>query len=174
MSAPGTIMRRAATLVALALALASCGSAGRKLEADDTARSLLAQCEMLRQSGRLKSRVAVVDCALPRTIDAYTAAGYSYMDLIYVSLQALRNGADRIDRGQASEAEVEREMQALQIRIDAEDQRRRDLMSRGGAVTPVDPETLVAGLDALAPRSRATPLPPPVNCATFGPFGNCN
>ncbi|HXQ51689.1 MAG TPA: hypothetical protein VN802_11390 [Stellaceae bacterium] len=167
-------MRRVAAILAVALALASCAQMPRKIEAQEKSRDLLARCEALREAGRLKTHVEVVDCALQRVIDTWTAAGYPFMDLVYVWIQARRNGADRIDRGQATEAEVERQLAQLDARIDDEEKRRQDLISRGANPAPVAPETLVVGLDTLSPRPIAKPRQPEGNCVSIGPFRQCN
>ncbi len=155
-------MRRRSILgVAILLALQACVvPQSRKTEADEAARAAFARCEAMRQSGALKTHLAVVDCAMPKVVAAYEQSAYPFEDLIYISLNARRIGAQKIDRGKATEAEVQRDLGELQTRVAAEERRRLDIIAYGGSPQPAAPDTLLQGLSTLTPMPSAAALAP--------------
>ena len=162
-------------LLLLGLALAGCGStylAAAALEADQRAQAAYADCDAQRQSGALRSYRQAAACAQPKVLAAYQQAGYPYIDLVELELAARATGADSIDTGFASAADVNRDIAELEQRITAERQRRRDGEMRSGGSAPyVPPQQLLAGLDTLSdkvlPRANS-------NCFTVGSFSRCN
>lgn len=143
------------------LALTACiMSAQRTAESDEAAADAYQKCENLRIAGVVKSHVASVDCAIPKVQQAYQVAAYPFMDLVYISVQARRYGARKVDTGEATEAEYQSQVQELQARLKAEETRRLDRMQLGGNPKPEPPEELVRGLSALVPTPAAAALPP--------------
>lgn len=141
-------------------------------EADTRAQAAYADCDAQLRSGRLKSHRQAVDCAKPRVLAAYQENAYPFTDLVDLDLRARAAGADRIDNGSASTADVDRDLAELDRRIAAERQRRIDEGSaRGGAPSTVPPEQLLAGLNALT--GRALPRSDSA-CFTVGTFKHCD
>jgi hypothetical protein len=159
----------------LGLALAGCGttSSGPAVrEADQRAQAAYADCEAQRRSGMLQSYRQAATCAQPKVLMAYQQSGYPYIDLVELELAARATGAERIDTGFSSAADVDRDIAELERRIADERQRRRDgEMRTGGSAPYVPPQQLLAGLDTLTnravPRSGA-------NCFTVGSFNRCD
>jgi hypothetical protein len=168
-------MRSRAIFLLLSLALAGCGTtfpAAATRDADQRAQAIFADCEAQRLSGVLRSYRQAAECARPRVLAAYQQSGYPYIDLVELDLAARATGADRIDTGYASAADVTRDIAELDRRIADERQRRRDgEMRLGGSAPYVPPQELLAGLDSLTgrdvPRSGA-------NCFAVGSFSHCN
>ncbi len=163
------------TLILLALALAGCGStysASAARDADERAQAAYAACDAQLRAGALTSYRQAADCARPRVLSVYQQNGYPYMDLVNLDLSARAIGAERIDNGFASPADVERDILTLEQRIAAERQRRRQgEMVMGGSAPYLPPERLLAGLDTLT--SRALPAKG-ANCFSVGDFTRCN
>ena len=145
----------------VALALFGCTiSQTRKEEADATATAAYAHCDTLRRAGKYKTHLAAVDCAVPAVVEAYQESAYPFTDLVSIEIQARRIGASNIDSGKATEAEYQDDLAALDTRLAAEDQRRREIMTYGGRPQPVATETLVQGLPAFAVKPVAAEPPP--------------
>lgn len=159
----------------LLFALTGCFSiGGRAGEAGATAQAAWAHCDELRQMGQLKTHVAAVQCAARPVLDAYEGADYTFMDLVYVSIQARRMGAARVDNGDLTDEQYRRDVAALDARLAAEEKRRRDIQFYGGQTAPVPPEQLVAGLASFAPEARASAPPPgPGGCVPLGAIRAC-
>jgi hypothetical protein len=166
---------RVSIALALLAALAGCTSVFSPVamrEADTRAQAAYADCDAQLRSGRLKSHRQAVDCAKPKVLAAYQEDGYPFMDLVDLDLRARAAGAARIDGGLASEADIDHDITELDRRIALERQRRIDQgNARGGAPTPVPPEQLLAGLDALT--GRALPRPDAA-CFKVGSFTHCD
>jgi len=164
----------------LAPAIAACAAVfSRKEEADHRAQAAYAQCESLREAHRLATHLAAVDCAIPTVVGAYREAAYPFEDLLFMSIQARRIGAGRLDRGGVSEDEEKRDLATLGERIAAEEKRRFAVMGASGNLRPMTSETLVQGLVSFAPEPTpeavAPPLPgSPANCFTIGGAQRCN
>lgn len=161
-------------LLLLAWALAGCGStlsASATRDAERRAQAAYADCDAQLRRGQLKSYRQAVDCARPKVLAAYQENGYPYMDLVNLDLSARSIGAERIDTGFASEADVNRDIAELGRRIAAEQQRRLDAERSTGASPPIfPPERLLVGLEALTNK----PLPRAgANCFTVGSFTRC-
>ncbi len=153
---------RALAAAVLALALAGCFiSQSRKEEADSKAAAIYAQCDQQRRTGKYATHLAAVDCAVPTVAGAYQQAAYPFTDLVYISVQARRIGANKVDTGETTEAEYQHDLAELDTRLAAEDARRRKAMSHGGNPQPVPVDTLVEGRSAFAPAPTAAAVPPP-------------
>jgi hypothetical protein len=161
--------------VLLGLALAGCGStylAAATREADQRAQAAYADCEAQRRSGVLRTYRLAAACAQPKVLAAYQQAGYPYIDLVQLELAARATGAERIDTGFSSAADVDRDIAELERRIADERQRRRDGEMRSGGSAPyVPPQQLLVGLDALT--NRALPASG-ANCFAVGSFNRCD
>jgi hypothetical protein len=141
-------------LAALAcVLLASCGVVAIK-RAGEEMRRIRTQCEARRRSGELTGLTAVERCVEPGVIAAYREADYPYMDLIRFAEAARLAGAEKVDKGEITEGEYERQRGKLRGRLADEIDRRNaeTLPPRRDADMP-DPSTtakLVAGLSAFS------------------------
>jgi len=161
----------AATILVL---LAACGvfSGQAMRDSDQRAQAAYADCDAQLRSGRLKSHRQAVACAKPEVLAAYQENAYPFMDLVELDLAARAAGAERIDTGYASEADVDRDIAELDRRIAAERQRRIDAThATAGAVAPVPAGQLLAGLDALTGRAVPRNDKP---CFAIGSFKHCD
>jgi hypothetical protein len=168
----------AAVMVAAALAGCADNGSSRKPEADRAAAAAYAQCEARRAAHQLPSHVAAVACAAPTVVDAYQEAGYPFDDLVDISIEARRIAAERLDDGQITQAQENRDLAVLATRITAEENRRIAATHVGGRPTPTPPEILVRGLASFAPTPAEAegPVPPLAagkNCFTLGPESHC-
>lgn len=122
--------------------------------AGEEMRGIRADCEARRQSGELTSGTAVERCAEPRVLAAYRKADYPYMDLIRFAEAARLAGAEKVDKGEISESDYERQRSKLRGRLADEIDRRNAETPppRSDAEMP-DPSTtakLIAGLSAFS------------------------
>jgi hypothetical protein len=142
-------------------------------EAEATANAAYADCNTQLRQGKLKSFRQAVECAEPPVVAAYQGAGYPYMDLIQFDLNARMHGAEEIDVGAASEADVDRDIAVLETRINQEQQRRMDYRAQTGGAAPdmpLDQLTVGVGLNALNGRA---PPPTASDCFKVGSLTNC-
>ncbi|HEX6842072.1 MAG TPA: hypothetical protein VF113_11105 [Stellaceae bacterium] len=143
--------------------LSGCGSTGPTetpaiKAAGEEMRSIRAQCEARRQSGELTGMTAVERCAEPDIVAAYAKADYPYMDLIRFAEAARLAGAEKVDKGEISERDYDRQRRELRDRLAGEIDRRNAETPppRSNADMP-DPSTtakLVAGLSAFSALER--------------------
>jgi hypothetical protein len=121
-------------------------------------RGIRVECEARRRSGELTSVTAVERCAAPGVIAAYRKADYPYMDLIRFAEAARLAGAEKVDKGEISERDYERQRRELRDRLAAEIDRRNAETPppRSDADMPDPPTTakLVAGLSAFSALAR--------------------
>jgi hypothetical protein len=167
----------AGALMPLALSACLMMSAQRKDEADETAADAYQKCENLRLAGVIKSHVGAIDCALPQVQKAYQVAAYPFDDLIYISVQARRFGARKVDSGEISDAEYQSAVQEMNGRLKAEEKRRLARMNLGGDPKPEGPDEIMRGLTALMPTPAAAALPPPpksADCVPIVGIRQCN
>lgn len=82
------------------------------------------ECQAKRLTGELPTYAASVRCSNPTFISAMQQAGYPYMDLIHLLAAARLAGAEKIDRRELTEAELQRQYTELASRVTAEEQRR--------------------------------------------------
>jgi hypothetical protein len=161
-------------ILPLLVALAGCASvfSGPAMrDADRRAQAAYIDCDAQLRQGKLKSHRQAIDCARPKVLAAYQQNGYPFMDLIELELAARTAGAERIDTGFASEADVDRDIGELDRRLAFERQRRIDATNAtGGAAAPMPPQQLLAGLDALT--GRALPSAGS-SCFQIGSFSRC-
>ncbi len=164
-------------LLLLAGALAGCGSTyfpSAIRDADQRAQAAYADCDAQLRSGALKSHRQAVDCAKPKVLLTYQQNGYPYMDLVNLDLTARTVGADEIDTGFATEADINRDIAELDRRIGAERQRRVDAEKGfGGSATPTPVAQMLAGLTALTGGSNA-PTQTSSTCFKVGTFSHCD
>ena len=143
--------------------LASCRSAGPTetaaiKAAGEEMRGIRAQCEARHRSGELTSVTAVERCAEPEVIAAYRKADYPYMDLIRFAEAARLAGAEKVDKGEISESEYERQRGKLRGRLADEINRRNaetpPPRSDADMPDPAITATLVTGLSAFSALAR--------------------
>lgn len=147
-------------LAALAcVVLAGCHSGGPTetpaiKAAGEEMRGIRAECEARHRSGELASVTAVERCAAPDVIAVYRKADYPYMDLIRFAEAARLAGAEKVDKGEISESEYERQRGTLRGRLaDEIDRRNAETPPPRSDADMPDPATtaqLVAGLSAFS------------------------
>jgi Transglycosylase SLT domain len=81
------------------------------------------ECKVKRLSGELKTYVQSAMCSNPGIVRAFGAVNYKRMDLIQGFAAKRSELAEKLDRGQITEAQGERELSDLSNRIRAEDRR---------------------------------------------------
>jgi len=148
----------------LGLGLGGCAPGPSNTPATEAAgeemRHIRAECEDLRKKGEIKTLESTESCANPRIVAAYQQAGYPYMDLIRFAAAARLAGAEKVDNGEISEAEYDRQRLVLRDRV-ADEIRHRNaeaaapgqqsaaLPSGAGALDPDTEARLVKGLPAF-------------------------
>ena len=162
-SPPRTWCRWVASAAVAGALLTACASAGTTetpaiKRAGDEMRGIRAHCEARRRSGELTGVTAVERCAEPDVIAAYRKADYPYMDLIRFAEAARLAGAEKVDRGEISEREYERQRLMLRDRLaDEIDRRNAETPPRRSDTDMPDPSItakLVAGLSAFGALAR--------------------
>ncbi|HUZ74495.1 MAG TPA: hypothetical protein VMU87_16035 [Stellaceae bacterium] len=153
-------------------------SQSRVDEAKAKAQAAYARCDELRRAGHYATHLAAVDCAVPTVVAAYGEAAYPFNDLIYISIQARRVGAAKVDAGEVTDAQYRRDLVVLDTRLAAEDRRRRAIMEYGGNPQPAAVGTLLQGLSAFTTTSEtaARPAPGPAaepGCVPLGAIRTC-
>jgi hypothetical protein len=173
-------------------------AAVRYRTAAETAKKVVLDCRAKRLSGELKTHKASADCSNPILIQAYEDAVFPHMDLIRLMAAARAVGAEKIDRGEITEAESQLQLTELETRVRNEIQRRELAVAnaRSQAATAAAAQSqaaaahsqaaaantanLLLGLSALqassAPRPIGShPISPPVitNCRYIGATLNC-
>lgn len=120
-------------------------------------RAIHEQCGARHQSGKLKTVTEVERCAAPGVVAAYAKAHYPYMDLIRFAEAARIAGAGKVDSGEITQEEYDRQRLMLRDRVAAEISRRNK--EAGSQEAPraypaeIDPATrdrLVSGLTAFS------------------------
>jgi hypothetical protein len=145
--------------------------ASRKMEA------AVLECRELRRRKTLKTFKESAECSRPKIIAAYQEAGYPYMDLIILFASARMAGAENLDKGKNTEAEVQLQMAELQKRIGAEEQKRNHALANAQSIQadsqtaniPAS-EVLLQGLGAIQPAQIANR---PAACNRTGGVTNC-
>jgi hypothetical protein len=82
--------------------------------------SAVKECKEKRLSGELKTYVQSAMCSNPRVVQAFSAVDYKHMDLIEEFVVKRRELAEKLDRGEITEAQGERELAVASKRIWAE------------------------------------------------------
>lgn len=149
---------RAASLL---LVLAGCHMAPQATDtpaikaAGDQMRAIYKDCKERRLAGEFRSLEQSEACAGAPVIAAYEAAHYPYMDLIRFAEAARMAGAAKVDSGEISEAEYDRQRLRLRDRL-ADEIDRRNAAAAKAASPPVgelDAATkakMLRGLSAFA------------------------
>ncbi len=96
------------------------------IAAGDKMRAIHEQCAERRNSGELKTVTQVERCAAPGIIAAYEEAHYPYMDLIRFAEEARIAGAEKVDSGEITQAEYDRQRLLLRDRVAQEIRRRNN------------------------------------------------
>jgi hypothetical protein len=92
--------------------------------ASKAAISVANECRAKRLSGELKTHVQSVECSNPRIVEAWSAANYKYMDLVKSFAAKRLELARRVDRGELSEEQNQRQIADFYSRLQAEERRR--------------------------------------------------
>jgi hypothetical protein len=122
-------MRRALLVIALPLLSAGCATGPTPLDspaikaADKEATAARQACAQRYQSGEM-TMAQSVECSNPKVIAAFEGADYPYMDLLRLGMDARLAGAQKVDRGELSPEEYQRQLGELRKRIGAEMRRR--------------------------------------------------
>ena len=129
--------------------------------AGDKMRAIHEQCDERRRSGEFETLAQVERCTGPRVVAAYEEAHYPYMDLIRFAEAARLAGAEKVDSGEISEAEYDRQRLLLRDRLAGEISRRnKEAASQESARTSADEidsattDRLVNGLSAFSALER--------------------
>jgi len=164
------------TFVLIGLALSGCVgtySQSATRDAERRAQQAYIQCNTELRDGVLKSYRQAVECARPKVLAAYQSAAYPNMDLVQLDLYARALGAQRIDRGQATPAAVNRDIAELERRIAAEQQRRLNARrTTTGGATAISLVSLLNGLTAITGTSQKLPALGQ-DCFKVGTFTHC-
>ena len=83
--------------------------------------SAVKECKAKRLGGELKTYVQSAMCSNPGVVQAFIAVNYKHMDLIQAFAAKRLELAERLDRGQISEAQGERELSDFSNRIRGEE-----------------------------------------------------
>ncbi len=120
-------------------------------------RAIHQQCAERRGSGEFNTVSQVERCASPGVIAAYEEAGYPYMDLIRFAEEARLAGAEKVDSGEITEAEYDRQRLLLRDRLATEIRRRNEESatqepprSSAQELDPATRDRLVQGLSAFS------------------------
>ncbi len=115
------------------------------------------QCAARHDSGEFSTVTQVERCAAPSVIAAYQEARYPYMDLIRFAEAARLAGAAKVDDGEITEAEYDRQRLLLRDRVAEEiRQRNKEAASQssprayGAEIDPATRDRLVNGLSAFS------------------------
>ncbi|SRR5579883_1439220 len=159
---------RAGGAVIFALALAGCSLLPQRTDtpeikaAGEQMRAIHAACNERLRSGELTSLAQVEECASGPIIAAYEAAHYPYMDLIRFAEAARIAGAEKVDRGEISAAEYDRQRLELRDRLADEIDRRNaeaepEAASASSQTASLDPATKAKLLQGLSAFSSLEP-----------------
>ncbi|HEX7967637.1 MAG TPA: hypothetical protein VF502_05415 [Stellaceae bacterium] len=129
--------------------------------AGDKMRAIHEQCDERRRSGEFENLTEVERCVGPRVIVAYEEAHYPYMDLIRFAEAARLAGAEKVDSGEITEAEYDRQRLLLRDRLaDEINRRNKEAASHesprtyGPDIDPATRDQLVNGLGAFSALER--------------------
>ena len=134
-------------------------------------RSILAECELKRLRGELKTYAQSAQCSNPVIIQAHQDAGDPAMNLVYLFTAYRLAIADRIDRGALSQAEGNLMLAQLVSRINTERLQRDMAAAQQRARPGASYESLLQGLGVWQSSSNqaaqnstadpSRPAPPP-------------
>lgn len=130
----------------------------------EASRAAIIECREMRLRGQLSSYKESAQCSNPKIFAAWKAANYPHMDLITEWLDAREAASEKVDQKLITPKEFESQMDALTIRLTAEEQRRRaglissadgDLVLQLPAATQVIGVATPPGQERLAARKYA-------------------
>jgi hypothetical protein len=155
-------MRRAAFALSLTLLAAGCAFGPNPtntpaIKAADAEATAARQACLKRYEAGEMTMAQSVQCSNPKVIAAFEQADYPYMDLLRLGMDARLAGAERVDRGELSADEYQRQLTELRKRIAAEMRRRNGDTDAEGKPAATYPQTadatekakLLDGLDAF-------------------------
>jgi hypothetical protein len=127
-------------------------------------RGILAECELKRLNGELKTYVASTECSNPVIIRAHQDAGDPAMNLIYLITAYRLAIAERIDKHTLSEAEANLMLAQLISRVNTERLQRDIATAQWRARTAQTYEALLQGLGiwqrSAGPAAQASAAAP--------------
>ena len=94
------------------------------VQRDAEVKAAVEECRAARLNGTLKTYLASAQCSNPRIRDAYERSGYPFMDLIDLQNAVRAVDAEKIDKGQMTEAEAMLHFAQVTSQINDEAQRR--------------------------------------------------
>jgi hypothetical protein len=156
-------------------------------------KSILAECELKRLNGELKTYVASTECSNPVIIQAHKEAGDPAMNLIYLITAYRLAMAERIDKRVLSEAEANLMLAQLISRVNterlerdiaAERERTRNAQSYEALLKglgtwqvspnpPVQENAVAPAQPAPTPQKTQSVLRTPITCYQDGPVIIC-
>lgn len=89
----------------------------------DEALSAVKECKVKRLGGELKTYVQSAMCSNPGIVQAFNSANYKHMDLIQGFTAKRLELAEKLDRGQITEAQSESELSEFSSRIRNEERK---------------------------------------------------
>jgi hypothetical protein len=194
-------MKTVVIIAGLAILLSGCGlvqqaeqraqneaRAAKTKEAEQKDAAVLLECKEKRLSKEVKGWVGSVNCSNPRIYEIWREAGDPYLDLLGVELAARLVGAENVDKGKVTEAELLLQLAELRSRL-TEERRKRDfanadmrmrqsqVAAQESAARAQSSAAFMQGLAALQAANRPAPSNS-VSCTTTGTYGmrttNCN
>jgi SPOR domain len=91
----------------------------------ERSRAAIEECRARRQRGELKTYKESAQCSNPQIFAAWKATNYPHMDLITAWLDARESESEKVDQKVITPEQFERDMDALTLRLTAEERRRR-------------------------------------------------
>ena len=153
----------------------------------EKSRAAIAECREKRLRKELTTYRQSAQCASQKIFAAWRDANYPHMDLIAEWLTAREEASDKVDQHQITPKEFEEQMDALTIRLTAEEQRRRagllaatdsDLKLQLppaaevlGVATPPEQDKQAAKLSAAARQRAAFAVAQPSANPSVGAMG---
>ena len=122
----------------------------------EKSRQAIIECREKRLRGEISSYAESARCSNPLIFEAWKAANYPHMDLITEWLNAREAASIKVDQKLITPEEFEREMNALSLRLTAEEQRRR-----AGSVSSADNALQINAPPPVQAVSTAAPAQKP-------------
>jgi hypothetical protein len=116
----------------------------------ETTKAAVLECRERRMRDEFKTYRQSAECSNPQIMAAYQGAGYPFMDLVNVLVNARLMVADNLDKGAITEADAQAQSAELERRLTSEEQRRRAAAAASQPIPPSsDPGVYMQGLTAF-------------------------
>jgi hypothetical protein len=119
----------------------------------ESTKAAIMECRDRRLKHEFKTYKQSAECSNPKILAAYESAGYPYMDLVRVLLDARLVAAENLDKGAVTETQAREQSAEFERRLMSEDQRRQAAAAASQAST--DGGSFVLGLSAFQMTKRA-------------------